>query len=328
MAAVPQDAHQTERRQEIDQREEVRAESGLIHRALVHVVGFAREVALLQPLGTEALHDAHTRHALLDHAGQLGKLLLQRHGDGMHAARESSRGDVQERQRREREEGETGTAQCQHDRDGDHRQHARDRQRDQQHDQVDLLDVGVRVRHQLAGLRVIVEREVQPLKVRDEPHAEIRLHAEREPERGVPPQAGADRLDHTNRENDQRPFQGDIEISGNDAVVDRRAGERRDRNAGTGPDQSGENSHPDQDFQRSDSVAHQAPARPPSFSFFVHHAPDSPPAWSRSSDSERYQRRSHGSLEFARGNALGTFARCPPLRSLLRPRPFAPPASC
>ena len=45
--------------------------------------------------------------------------------------------------------------------DRDHLDRARDRERDQQHDVVDLLDVGVRVGHQLAGLGLVVEREVQ-----------------------------------------------------------------------------------------------------------------------------------------------------------------------
>ena len=62
-------------------------------------------------------------------------------------------------------------------RDRDHLDRARDRERDQQHGVVDLLDVGVGVGHQLTGLRPVVEREVQRLEVGDEPHAQVALDA-------------------------------------------------------------------------------------------------------------------------------------------------------
>ena len=75
----------------------------------------------------------------------------------------------------EREQREPRAAQHEDDDDRDHLDRARDRERDQQHDVVDLLDVGVRVGHQLAGLRLVVEREVQRLQVGDEPHADVGL---------------------------------------------------------------------------------------------------------------------------------------------------------
>ena len=106
---------------------------------------------------------------------------------------------------------------------------ARDRERDQQHDRVDLLDVGVRVGHELAGLRLVVEREVQPLQVREEPHAQVGLDAVREAERGVAAQAGADRLDDADREDDAGPFEGDVEVSRNNSFVDCLTGQPRDR---------------------------------------------------------------------------------------------------
>ena len=96
----------------------------------------------------------------------------------------------------------TGLRSDEHDDDGDHRQDAGDRQRDQQHDVVDLLDVGVRVRHQLAGLRAVVEREVQTLQVRDETHAQVGLDAVRELERGVAAEAGADGLHRADDEDE------------------------------------------------------------------------------------------------------------------------------
>ena len=132
------------------------------------------------------------------------------------------------------------------------------------------------LRHQLAGLRVVVEREVQLLQVRDESHAQIRLDAVREAERGVPPQAGADCLDHPNCEDDSRPFEGDIEVSRNNSFVDRLTRQPRDRDAGRGPPESGENPQPDPHAQRSHGFAHEAPTRPSRCPFLVQNAPGSP----------------------------------------------------
>ena len=49
-------------------------------------------------------------------------------------------------------------------------------ERDQHdHDHVDLVDVGVRAGHELAGLGLVVEREVQPLEVGEQPLAQVGL---------------------------------------------------------------------------------------------------------------------------------------------------------
>ena len=91
MPAVPEDADEAERREQVDQRDEVRAQPSLVHRAVVDVVGFRREPSLLQALGAEALDDAHAGDALLDDARQVGELLLELQRHGEHAARESRR---------------------------------------------------------------------------------------------------------------------------------------------------------------------------------------------------------------------------------------------
>ena len=80
--------------------------------------------------------------------------------------------------------------------DHDHRDDARRGERDQDHDGLDLLDVGVRPGHQLAGLRLVVEREVQPLQVREQPLAQVGLGPQRDAERGVPAETGGHGLDH------------------------------------------------------------------------------------------------------------------------------------
>ena len=51
----------------------------------------------------------------------------------------------------------------------------RDRQRDHHDEALDLLEVGVGPAHQLAGLRPVVEREVQPLEVGEQPVAQVGL---------------------------------------------------------------------------------------------------------------------------------------------------------
>ena len=43
-----------------------------------------------------------------------------------------------------------------------------------------MLDVGVGARHELAGLGLVVEREVQPLEVREQALAQVGLDAERD----------------------------------------------------------------------------------------------------------------------------------------------------
>ena len=55
---------------------------------------------------------------------------------------------------------------------------------------------------------LVVEREVQRLQVRDEPHPDVGLDAHREPERGVAPATGAHRLHRARREDQEHPLRG------------------------------------------------------------------------------------------------------------------------
>ena len=50
-----------------------------------------------------------------------------------------------------------------------------DRERDHHHERLDLLEVGVGPAHQLTGLGAVVEREVEPLEVGEEPLAQVGL---------------------------------------------------------------------------------------------------------------------------------------------------------
>ena len=78
VAAVPEDADEAERREQVDERQEVRAQPRLVDRTVVDVVGFDGEALLLQAFRAEALHDAHAGDALFDDAREVGELLLQR----------------------------------------------------------------------------------------------------------------------------------------------------------------------------------------------------------------------------------------------------------
>ena len=152
----------------------------------------------------------------------------ERRPTGIHPPAEPGRREVEQRQRgRARRTRGPGCCMNRITATGDHLDRARDRERDQQHDVVDLLDVGVRVGHELAGLRAVVEREVQRLEMGDEPHPHVALDAHRETERRVTPDAGTDRLDRADPEDQQRPVACRRPVAVGDAVVDGGAGERR-----------------------------------------------------------------------------------------------------
>ncbi len=260
VAAVPEDADEPERRQQVDERHEVGAQPRAVHRAVVDAVGLFREPTALQALDAETLHDAHTGDALLDDARDVGELLLQLHADRVHAVVEAGRGEVEQRQQTEREQREARAAQQQDHDDRGHLDRARDRQRDQQDHVVDLLDVGVRVRHQLAGLGLVVEREVEPLQVRDEPHADVGLDPPCETERGVAAQSGPDRLHRADPDDRGSERQGDPRAAARDAVVDRLAREQRHRHPRRGPHQPGDDPEDHQLRVGANRLLHEAPA--------------------------------------------------------------------
>ena len=256
----PEDGHEREGREEVDQRKEVGAQSRRRQRAIEHGVGLGLEPAGLELLGPETLHDAHAGDALLDDTRQVAELLLQleRHrGDAM---REARRRDAEEGQRAEREQRKRHAARHHH---ADHTNQDEDacgRERQQDHDLVHLLDVAVGARHQLTGLRVVVEREVQPLEMREQPLAQVSLGAIRDAERGVAPHARAGRL-HRPDEDDQSGVHGGLAaVALDDAVVDRELGEQRDGDLGQGPEEAGDDAGGDPAALRAQSRSHEPPA--------------------------------------------------------------------
>ena len=260
MPAVPQDADEAEGRQQVDEGHEVRAQACLVHRAVVDTVGLRREPGPLHALDPEALDHTHARDTFLDDSREVRQLLLELHADRVHAVVEPGGGEVEQGQETEREQRESRTPQQQNHGDRDHLDGARDRQRHEQHDVVYLLNIGVRVGHQLAGLRLVVEREVQALEVRDELLADVGFDAPRETERRVAAQPGADGLDRTNRDDRGGEDEGQAGAALCDPVVDRRAREQRNRDARDGPHESGENAENHEMGMCADRLSHQAPA--------------------------------------------------------------------
>ena len=222
------------------------------------------------PSAPKPFTDAHAGDALLDHAREVAELLLQAEGHGLDLLREARRRHVEERQRAQREHGEHHVLQRHHDDDGDQDERARDRERDEDHDLVDLLDVAVRARHELAGLGLVVEREVQSLEVREQPLAQVGLGPVRDAERGVAAQTRTERLEHTDGEHDHHVHDDDLAVAGEDAVVDGVGGEQGDRDLGRGPHRSGRHAGHDPARLAAQRAAHEAPAGLPRLELVVH----------------------------------------------------------
>ena len=176
---------------------------------------------------------------------------------------EARRGDIEQRQRGEAEQREAGAAQHEDHDHRDHRQRARDRQRDEQHHLLDLLDVGVRARHELTGLRLVVEREMQLLQMRDEPHAQFGLHAEREPERGVAAHCAVlPDLHEADHDDGHGVANAGGLVPGDDPVVDCVRGEQRDHDARSGEHQGRADARDEPGRMGDEQPAQEPPATP------------------------------------------------------------------
>jgi hypothetical protein len=85
----------------------------------------------------------------------------------MQSLREAPPEQVHERQRAEREQGQQ-RMDAGHDRRHRHHDHeVAERERDQRDEVLDLQQIAVRARHQLAGLRAVVVAEVQAQHLRE-----------------------------------------------------------------------------------------------------------------------------------------------------------------
>ena len=242
MAAVPKDRDHRHRRQEIDEWHEAGAQPGGGERAVQDRVGFGLQATNLLLLGAESLHDADAGETLLDDARNVCEFLLQREVHRRDPMRKPRGRDVEERQRAQCEDGEDHVLGQHDDEHAAHREQTRDRQRDEDDDGLHLLNIGVRPRHELTGLRLVMEREVQALEVREQPVAKIGLGPQCDTKRGVAAQPSADRLHDANRHHDEGQADDLALIAVAHAVVDRGGGQQRNRQLGRGPKHSGANS--------------------------------------------------------------------------------------
>ena len=246
-------------------------------RLVEHVVGLGFEALGLQALRPEALHDADARDRLLDDARQVAELLLELQRDRGDAVREAGRGDVEQGQRTEGEQGEGDALRHHHDDDGDDDEQRRREERQQDHDLVDLLDVGVGTRHQLTGLRLVVEREVQLLEVGEQPLAEIGLDPVRDAERRVAPRARAERLHRADEDDQHRVHDDRLGVAGEDALVDGCRGEERDRDLRCGPHHTGRHAADDPARLASERSANEPPPGPSRLALPIHPCSSSVP---------------------------------------------------
>ena len=169
--AVPTDAQHGDHaqvRQQVERRQERAADLRRVERDASDVVGLDAQLVGLHLLGTEPLDHPNAADALLDDGGELRLLDLHRQHRRMDAVREALRQQVDDRQRRQGDEREQRLRREQHHDDrGDHRQVGRS-DRDHHDEALDLLQIARRAAHQLPGLRVIVEADVQSHDVREQ----------------------------------------------------------------------------------------------------------------------------------------------------------------
>jgi hypothetical protein len=261
-AAVAENGDEPHRGQQVDERQEPGSKPGGFERAVEDPVGAVVELGRLDRLGPEALHDPDAGERLLHHARELGELLLQVEAHRLHPLGEERGRDVEERQRAQREQCQQRARE--HD-DRDHRdehQRARHREREQDDDGVHLLDVGIGPGHELPGLGLVVEREVQPLQVREELLAHVGLDPERHAERAVSAEPGGDGLHDAEREDDPHVLHGRAHIVLQDPLVDGDPRHQRDAHTCRGPEGSGAHTEHRPAPMGPDGAAHE----PPSFS--------------------------------------------------------------
>ena len=217
-AADQEDRREAELRQEADQRVVAGLESRLEHRLVEHPRDAALEAGALVRLAREGLDDAHAGDVLLGVRRQLADALLHLL-EGRPCQAAVAVGDVDhERHRDQRDRGEPRFDREHRDR----RQRDRERRLDDEHQSVaeeeaDRLKIDCHARHQLAGLLVVEEGELERLELAEEQGAKVVFDAERNPSGHQAP-AGREAEPHEAGGRDQ---QRELEQAAAPMVVDR-----------------------------------------------------------------------------------------------------------
>ena len=107
------------------------------------------------------------------------------------------------------------------------------------HDELlHLLQVGVGPAHELAGLVLVVEREVQPLEVGEQAVPQHELGPPALAERQVPAKAGEGGGDHPGAGDGEGPEQEGLAVLGHDPLVDGGPHQQRGGDLADGPEQA------------------------------------------------------------------------------------------
>jgi hypothetical protein len=271
VAAVAEDDHEGQGGEKVDQRQEVGAQPGPGEGPVEDLVGLDGQLGALTLLGAEALHDADPRDALLDDPRVVPELLLELERHRVQPVGETGGRHREQGQRPQREHRQEHVAQ---DHDEDHageEEGGGDREGQQDDDEVDLLDVAVRPGHELAGLRAVVEREVELLQVGEQPLAQVGLDPVRDAERGVAPRRGPEGLDHPDPEDAQRVQNDLVPVALQDALVDGGRGEQRTGQARRGPHAAGGDPEGEPAPLRAEGGSHEPPAVPARLMLLLQH---------------------------------------------------------
>ncbi len=168
-------------------------------------LGLVGEVVEPPLLLAEALHDPDAGDGLLDDGRDLTRELLglpargEDRGAEAQGGPEQRGGDEQHHQGEHRREGRHD-----HDRDHEH-QHVADDDREELQQSLDQHDVGVRAADELAGLHLVVAREVEPLELAEDRGAEVVLHRERDAATAEAADVREPEPDHAEDDEQQQP---------------------------------------------------------------------------------------------------------------------------
>ena len=195
---------------------------------MAQVVCFDTQRLGSHTLGAESLDHPHTSDGLLDHGCKLRRLTLHTHDCGVKLLSEAPTEHVDQRQRCQCQHGQRRLRQ-EHD---DHRTGNQNElaggERDHRDHVLEVLQVGIGSTHQIAGCIGVVEREVQPLDMREDPVTQSRLDHPAITKRHEAPQPQAHRRQDTGGNDQHRPHQeGTIFFN---ASVDALLHQQRNRN--------------------------------------------------------------------------------------------------
>jgi hypothetical protein len=260
VAADAEHQDEADGRRQVHGRQVAASHARRIERCRPHVLRPLAEPSRLHGLGAKALHDAHARDGLLDHRGQIRRPGLHRHHGRMDAAREPLGEDVDERQRQERAERQSRVQGQEDHGDARGQGDVRHRERDHDDEHLHLLQVVAGPAHELAGLRLVVEADVEGLQVGEEPLPEPRLRPTGLAEGDIPPRRAQDAGHEAESDDGQRPHEERVVAV--DRAVDGATDQEGDHDLRAAPRQTDHATQRDALPLRGEGAAEQPPTLP------------------------------------------------------------------